>query len=115
MRLCFAFAAVWCVFTHTISNASSEELRVFVAGVGRDSCGKWLQQASVDFEVSTWILGAWSGMNYADPNNNSVGSHSDAYGIIGEVKKLCSEQPSLSISTATYQAFGKLSSKQVAR
>jgi hypothetical protein len=54
-------------------------------------------------------MGAWSGMNFANEDEHEVGSFTDGFGILAEVKKVCQEQPSNSVASATFMTFKKLS------
>ena len=51
------------------------------------------------------IIGFWSGLNYAD--NLRVGETTDGAGIMGEVRKFCEKEPSLSVANATAQVHGQ--------
>ena len=57
-------------------------------------------------------MGFWSGLNRATGINRMrvVGSTTDGDGIIEEVRKLCKEQPSLKISSATYEVYSRFQS-----
>jgi hypothetical protein len=58
----------------------------------------------VVFKLGTgfgWIEGYWSGRSQDNNNNHAVGSTTDAEGIIGEAKKVCQRQPSLTFFKAT--------------
>lgn len=54
-----------------------------------------------------WIYGFFSGANFFGKQSN-VGHTTDAEGIVGEVLKLCREQPSLALNVATIQAYSRL-------
>ena len=78
-------------------------------GVGRNSCGHWMNSPGEEGQTQIWIMGFWSGLNLA--NNvikneaGSVGNTTDADGIIEEVRKVCTEQPSTGIANAIYQVY----------
>ena len=81
--------------------------QVLITGIGRMSCAHWLSQ-SVN-EGEGWILGFWSGLNYA--NTRTVGQHTDGEGIITEVRKACATRPSITLVGATFTVYSEMASK----
>jgi len=75
---------------------------------GTDSCGHWLANPSLDLAMRQWILGFWSGLNYSKAAGGNVGRGSDADGVIGEVRLICTNSPSDNVATAVLQAYQKL-------
>ena len=92
--------------------ADPPELRVHIIGTGGFSCGAWVAKRINDNFAQAWILGYWSGLNTGvtafTEAATSVGSSTDADGIIEEVRLLCRREPSLAIYTATANAYAKL-------
>src|SRR5215472_16898968 len=76
--------------------------QVLITGIGRMSCAHWLSQ-SVN-ECEGWILGFWSGLNYA--NARTVGQHTDGEGIITEVREACATRVG-----ATFTVYSEMASK----
>jgi len=72
-------------------------------GSGLSSCASWLNSHDARGEGDGWILGFWSGANVAAWK--SVGSTTDAHGVIGEVELVCRKQPSLLLATAVWQVW----------
>ena len=70
---------------------------------GGDSCGRWIANPSMDSSVKAWIMGFFSGRNSGSDAN--VGASTDADGIVGEVKLACQNEPSISVSTATWRTY----------
>jgi hypothetical protein len=62
-------------------------------GVGLDSCATWLSNRTYEYIGGEWILGFWSGLNAAHPNESVVGKDSDSAGLIAEVKRVCETRP----------------------
>jgi hypothetical protein len=81
--------------------------QVLITGIGRMSCAHWLSQ-SVN-EGEGWILGFWSGLNYA--NTRTVGQRTDGEGIITEVRKACATRPSMTLVGATFTVYSEMASK----
>jgi len=75
-----------------------------VYGIGGNSCVSWLSSHGKETEGDIWVLGYWSGRNDANTANHKVGATTGADGIIGEVKKVCKDNPSL----ALFHAVGRV-------
>lgn len=96
MRL-VVFIAIW---TLSAGQGLTESMHVFHFGIGGSSCASWLSNRASETEGKVWILGFWTGNNYDAASfhrNGRVGSTADAVGIIGEVKKRCTENPASSL------------------
>jgi hypothetical protein len=74
-------------------------------GIGTVSCANWLSTPFNQNEGNIWILGYWSGRNDENTVNHNVGIDTDAQGIIGEVRKICVERPSLTLLKASGTAY----------
>lgn len=74
-------------------------------GIGIRSCATWLDDPGSEISGSNWILGYWTGMNTNNNTNHAVGDSTDALGIISEIKKLCTEKPSLTLSEAAEKTY----------
>jgi hypothetical protein len=61
----------------------------------------------------TWILGFFSGHNYAQAQR--IGRSTNASGIIGEVKKICTGQPTMRLRDATKEAHGNIWDREESR
>lgn len=81
---------------------------ITVFGAGNWSCARWLSDES---EGTTWVLGMWSGLNYA--YGAEVGRTTDDYGIIGAVELECRADPSTPLVNAVQKAYRKLRAKGV--
>ena len=75
-----------------------------VYGIGGNSCASWLSSNRNETEGDIWVLGYWSGRNDANAANHKVGATTGADGIIGEVKKVCKDKPSLTL----FHAVGRV-------
>jgi hypothetical protein len=75
-----------------------------VYGIGGNSCASWLSSHGNETEGDIWVLGYWSGRNDANAANHKVGATTGADGIIGEVKKVCKDKPSLTL----FHAVGRV-------
>jgi hypothetical protein len=92
-----------------VEPALAQQERILIAGIGRMSCAYWLSQ-SVN-EGEGWILGFWSGLNYA--NTRTVGQHTDGEAMIAEVRKVCATRPSMTLAGATFTVYSQMASTQV--
>lgn len=66
-----------------------------VYGPGSASCATYLGDRSLRINADGWILGFWTGFNFANEANHLVGITSDSRGIVGEVARICRSQPSV--------------------
>lgn len=86
-------------------NAASAAEGIFVVGIGTLSCANWQSSPAKVKEGKAWLFGAWTGLNSINPKNRLVGSKSDARGLAAEVKRLCTDKPSMSLHEATLLAY----------
>lgn len=80
--------------------AMADSNHVLVVGPRSTSCGSFLQAGGEHSEVwRYWILGFWSGMNWeaSTRSKGMTGSSTDSNGIVLSVKKLCQDDPALSV------------------
>jgi hypothetical protein len=56
-------------------------------------------------EGKAWIFGYWSGLNTLNDKGHLTGNHTDSAGIVGEVKKLCDDHPSMGFSDAILAVY----------
>lgn len=105
MKSLIVFAYVCAILPST---AYSQAVPMNSFGIGIRSCATWLSTPNKENEGSIWIYGAWSGMNFKNPENHIVGSTSDSNGIVAEVRAICSREPSTTLGSATLQAYNRL-------
>ena len=102
-----AFTLITLVLLTAQSKADTTNLLTF--GIGQSSCAKWLSTPALEIEGNDWILGFWTGVNvgtfFAGGGRGNIGHSTDAFGIIGEVKKLCLNSPSQLVSTTASVVF----------
>lgn len=91
-----------------VAAAPPDDGLTYRVGAGIYSCGSWLSTPARVQEGEVWIMGYWSGLNRANPQGRTVGRSTDADGLIGEVRKVCEEQPSMKLIDAATQAYVKL-------
>jgi hypothetical protein len=77
---------------------------VTVTGIGRLSCAHWLSNPEIEAQGNDWILGYWTASNEDGPINHMVGHNSDVDAILGEIKKICAQEP----STRLLEAVGRV-------
>jgi hypothetical protein len=52
-----------------------------------------------------WIGGFWSGLNLFSNTDRRVGHAVDIDDIFGEIQKVCTEHPSMTLREATYRVY----------
>jgi hypothetical protein len=93
-----------------VEPALAQQQQVLITGIGRMSCAYWLSEPVNEGEG--WILGFWSGLNYA--NARTVGQHTDGEGIITEVRKVCASRPSMTLAGATFTVYSEMANSETA-
>lgn len=106
MRTIVASAMLLLLWTVTSPVQAQSDVRpFFLVGIGRSSCATWLSSRDTLDQGKVWILGFWSGMNMWYPDRGDIGGSTDAEGIFGEVRKRCTDQPSMPLFQAVTLAF----------
>jgi hypothetical protein len=82
---------------------------ILVVGTGNLSCASWLSSHLI--RGTDWIGGYWTARNRDNAATHQVGITTDPEGIIGEVKKLCQDQPSLSLFQAVGLVYSDMSDR----
>lgn len=85
--------------------AFSQDRAVQIRGIGRSSCASWLSTPAKEAEGTVWVLGFWTGANAFSEGSGSVGSTTDAEGILALVKRRCAADPSALLMSAVTQAY----------
>jgi hypothetical protein len=98
-----ALLVLWLMVEPTLA----QQHQALITGIGRMSCAYWLSEPVNEGEG--WILGFWSGLNYA--NARTVGQHTDGERIITEVRKACATRPSMTLVGATFTVYSEMASK----
>lgn len=101
-------AAVALVCTILPLSTHSQGVPMNIFGIGTRSCATWLSTPAKENEGEIWIYGAWSGINFKNSENHTVGNTTDSNGIVAEVIEVCRREPSMSLSSATFQAYIRL-------
>ena len=91
-------------------HAQSSDMNTLIRsyGLAGSSCATWLSSPTSVYGGSQWIFGFWSGLNQQtvfDGGQGSVGKSTDQAGIVAEVKKVCSEEPSSQLQDAAGKVF----------
>jgi hypothetical protein len=77
-----------------------------IYGAGSNSCALGFAPKR-ESETFTWIMGFWSGINAVYGTEGPI--RVDGQGIVGEVKKLCIDNPSMMIAEATMKTYIRFS------
>ena len=74
-------------------------------GIGAAECSAWLRSPRSEEAGIAWILGAWTGMNMANPTNNrQVGDTLGPQAIVATIKMRCQRAPNTTLAKVL-QAF----------
>lgn len=90
------------------ASSPSDHVTYEVYGIGQGSCAKWRSTPSDTIQGDQWVLGWWSAMNLANDRNKFVGTQTDGEGIVGEVLKVCTENPSMLLINAAAAVYIKM-------
>ncbi len=94
-----------------VAASPPEVLRLWRYG-GDQSCATWLSSEAEKYAGEHWITGFWTGLNFNNPKNHTVGGGIDAEGIVAEIKLVCRAEPSRSLLSATVEVYRKLEAAQ---
>ena len=85
-------------------------------GIGGRSCAFWQSDPRLENEALAYIAGMFTGMNMmrsaTSTGKGMVGKNTDMAGIVAEVKKLCTAQPSMNLSNAVGEVYATLDERQ---
>jgi hypothetical protein len=93
------------------SLAFAQDTVLYFGGV--QSCAVWQSSPRNQLVVQAWILGFFSGHNFASAHR--VGQSTDASGIIDEIKKICTARPTMRLREATAEAYGNIWDREAKR
>jgi hypothetical protein len=80
--------------------------QVYYLGIAHRSCAFWLESVANQNAGNHWIGGFWTGLNVYSLQD--VGHTIDPEGVFGEIEKVCRENPSMHIITATRRIYEKM-------
>ena len=106
-----ARALLVCLSLIISGHALAENDNFLVFGIGLSSCAHWQSTPSRQREGAIWIYGYWSAANHIADTQRQTGRHTDADGIVGEVKKVCDTRPSMGLVEAAGIAYFNLSKR----
>jgi hypothetical protein len=78
---------------------------MYSVGIGRLSCAYWLSSPERKAEGRSWALGFWTAYNAVNEARHTVGANTDTEVIVGEVKRTCVSEPSLSLVGAVVRVY----------
>ncbi len=106
-----AMAAFLLLVPSVRSVAAPSPGRVESFGLGGLSCATWNVPSARQAQADQWILGYWSATNVAaftSGHSGCAGCTTDEAGILGEIHRFCSEEPSRTILYATVTIYNRL-------
>jgi hypothetical protein len=89
----------------TASAQKAPEQPLWMYGIGQKNCLFWIANPRADNDVRLWLIGYWTGMNRINEQNHKPGSATNGYGVFGEARKACLEQPSKLISDVAAELY----------
>ena len=97
--------------------ASGQDLSgtTLVMGIGQRSCAYWRESPAKIEDGKNWIRGFWTGLNYMNDANHSVGKQTDPAGILAEIDKECDAKPSAQLGAATANVFMEMAKSHAPR
>ena len=90
---------------------AGETVTVFAVGIGNMSCAHWLSTPAKLAEGTAWVMGYWTGSNVWSEGRHDVGIHTDGDAIVGEIKLICTAEPSTQLMFATSRVFSRFRSE----
>jgi hypothetical protein len=75
------------------------------AHVVSDRCDSWLANSASEAEGNSWILGNWSARTSTSVFGTVATPGTDAAIILGDVKEICTAEPSTEISEAVARVY----------
>jgi len=89
-------------------SGGAAQTEMYSLGIGRLSCAYWLSSPEREAEGRSWALGFWTAYNAVNDVNHTVGAKTNVETILDEVKKNCSEEPSLGLVDAIVRVYVRL-------
>jgi hypothetical protein len=93
------------------ARAQENTAQATIFGIGRLSCADWMANAMSERDGADWAMGFWSGLNVNSITDRQVGHTGDGESILGEIKELCAEHPSMRLAEATVHAYDMLAAQ----
>ena len=93
------------------ARAQAPGLQVY--GPGNVSCATYLADRSLRINADGWILGFWTGMNFLNEANHTVGKSTEPRGIVAEVTNVCRAQPTIPLYKTEKQVYDQWKSDGV--
>ena len=87
------------------SCAEGAQLRINLAGVGAERCDGIRSGKLSKEDVTSWLQGFWSGLNYVAAASEQKQSPLDTDLMIAEVQKRCRQKPSQVLAAAAWEVF----------
>ncbi|WP_377831360.1 diguanylate cyclase domain-containing protein (plasmid) [Bradyrhizobium lupini] len=85
--------------------SESARVRINIAGVGTERCDAMETGRANRDDVTKWIEGFWSGLNYVAAASGQKQSIVDPSLMLAKVEKACHRRPSQILATAAWSAF----------
>lgn len=95
---------IFVAFALLVSETSpfKRNVEVDVLGAGNFSCASAFSPEYYD-QTFAWIMGYWTGVGMARGARSPL--QTDGAGVVGEVKKLCNENPSMRLVEANSKTY----------
>jgi hypothetical protein len=87
------------------SNAEGTRVRINISGLGAERCEILQSDQNRKREITLWIEGFSSGLNYVAAASDQKQSTADTDMMMAEVERVCRRKPSQILATAAWTAF----------
>lgn len=89
-------------------NASEPSSMASTMGIGAAECSAWLRSHRAEEAGIAWILGAWTGMNMANPTTNrQVGDTLGPQAIVAAIKTRCQSAPATPLAKIVHAFYSE--------
>jgi hypothetical protein len=87
------------------TDAQNSRVRINIAGAGTERCDAVASGRVGKEQVTAWVEGFWSGLNYVAAASDQKQSMADTGMMMAEVEKVCRKRPSQILAAAAWTAF----------
>lgn len=89
-------------------DASQPQSMATTMGIGAAECSAWLRSPRTEEAGIAWILGAWTGMNMANPTTNrQVGDSLGPQAIVAAIKMRCQRAPNTTLAKVLHAFYSE--------
>lgn len=95
------------------ATTADAQAQYYSLGRGNRSCAIWLSSPTEEAIGGNYIQGMWTGLNaFNSKGMTMTGSKTDTPGILAEVKKVCTDAPSMPLVDAVLTAYVRVQPRE---